>query len=544
MRTAASAMLGARWSGRHLSDERLVARVRAGDTRAFEQIYDRYSRSIHSFCRHLLGHPDDADDAVQHTFLAAYRAIRHSAQPIDLKPWLFAIARNRCISVLRARRHEPAVGGEGAAPEPATEGLLSAVELRESLRDLLRDISTLPEDQRSALILTQLGTLRHEEVARVLGVPTEKVKALVFQARNSLMSARHARETACQDIREQLATLTGGALRRGNLRRHLVSCDGCRDYQRALKRQRAAIVVLLPVVAQPVLRQKVLGEIAGGAAGAGAAGAGASGALGGLAANGVVLKVGIAATVAVTGVGVASFTGDVRRAFGDSDTPAVATLTKAPATNAPGSSSSIAAPPHPRPVALRVPVVSPRHTATKRKHSSAHHELANAPAHASDPVKQHTDNGGSAPSSSAPAAGATPPGLGKQDGTAPGQVKKQGRTHSPPGQAKKNGTHSPPGQVKKNGTNVPPGQVKKNPPASNKAPGGGSPPAAIPPGNANGNGNSNPSGHGNGGGNGNAGGNGNSGGNGNAGGSGNAGGNGNPGGNGNSGGSGGKGKGH
>jgi RNA polymerase sigma factor (sigma-70 family) len=520
-------MLGARWGGRPASDERLVSRVRAGDARAFEAIYDRYARSIHSFCRHLLGQPDDADDAVQHTFLAAYRSIAHSGRPIDLKPWLFAIARNRCISVLRARRHEPAVAGDGEAPEPATEGLLVAVERRESLRDLLRDIGSLPEDQRSALILTQLGMLRHDEVARVLGVPTKKVRALVFQARNSLISARHARETACEDIREQLATLTGGALRRGNLRRHLMSCSGCRDYQLALKRQRAAIVVLLPVVAQPALRQKVLGEIAGGAGAGAGAGAGTGGALGGLAANGVAVKLGIAATVAVTGVGAAALTGKVHRAFGDSDsTPVAKVVAQHPAGRVTSSrvSSRLRAPLPRRGSSDRL--IS-RHTPKRSSHTDpkrAHHRDASSSTGVTEQPAARPQAGSVDAPPGPPAQNPTPPGLANQGGTPPALGRKKA-AHVAPGQAKKKGAHIPPGQAEKNGTSAPPGQAKKSPPASTTGP----PSAASPLGNANGKANGRPDGGGNGnpGGNGNAGSNGIAGGNGNAGGSGNAGGNGN-----------------
>src|SRR5438045_427314 len=78
MRASAPALLRSRFRGESSPDERLVARARAGDARAFEEIYDRYSRPIHSFCRHLLGQADDAEDAVRHTFLSAYRGIQHS----------------------------------------------------------------------------------------------------------------------------------------------------------------------------------------------------------------------------------------------------------------------------------------------------------------------------------------------------------------------------------------------------------------------------------------------------------------------------------
>ena len=79
-------------------------------------------------------------------------------------------------------------------------------------------------------MLSELGDLSHDEIAEVLGVRRDKVKALVFQARESLAGWRAARETPCAEIREQLATLRGGALRRATLRRHLARCPGCRAF--------------------------------------------------------------------------------------------------------------------------------------------------------------------------------------------------------------------------------------------------------------------------------------------------------------------------
>ena len=245
------------------SDERLIARLRAGDTRAFETIYDRYERPIRSFCRHMLGQPEDADDAAQHVFLSAYKALIGTANAIELKPWLFAIARNRCRTMLRGRQRGLGIA-EAVEREPSVEGLTVEVERREHLHDLLRDISRLPEEQRAALILTQLETLRHDDVARVLAVPPDKVKALVFQARESLMASQQARETPCREIREQLATLSGAGLRRRTLRRHVRDCTGCRDFELGLARQRVALSALLPVAATPVVRQVVIGHALGG----------------------------------------------------------------------------------------------------------------------------------------------------------------------------------------------------------------------------------------------------------------------------------------
>src|SRR3569623_1362553 len=88
----------------HLRDERLEARVRAGFDRACEAFFERHHRPLLAFCRHLLGSQEEAEDALQHTFIAAHRALRTDERPVMLRAWLFTIARNRCLSLLRSRR--------------------------------------------------------------------------------------------------------------------------------------------------------------------------------------------------------------------------------------------------------------------------------------------------------------------------------------------------------------------------------------------------------------------------------------------------------
>jgi RNA polymerase sigma factor (sigma-70 family) len=279
------------------SDERLVAAVRAGSEPAFEAIYDRHHRVLLSFCRHMLGSADEAADAVQHTFVAAYRDLTTSDKPIRLRPWLFAIARNRCLSMLRARRDHVDV----ELANPATEGLSAQVVRRQELRDLLADVGRLPEDQRAALVLAELGAVPHGEIAEILDCPREKVKALVFQARSSLAADREAREAPCQEIREELSVLRGGALRRSHLRRHLRQCDGCRAFRDEVRRQRSAMAVVLPVVPAVGLKHSVLSAVGGGGGAAGAASAGGATA-GALGAQALAVKALVAVTV-VAGAG-------------------------------------------------------------------------------------------------------------------------------------------------------------------------------------------------------------------------------------------------
>jgi RNA polymerase sigma factor (sigma-70 family) len=252
------------------SDERLVSLIRGGSDAAFEAMFERHHRAVLALCRHMLGSHQEAEDAVQHAFLAAYRAIREGEQEIRLRPWLFAIARNRCVDVLRGRRERPL----DEAPEPSTEHLSAEVQRRDDLRAMLADVARLPEDQRAALVMAEVGAASHEEIADVLGVRREQVKGLVYQARMSLTASRDARDADCCDIREQLATLRGGSLRRTMLLRHLRTCAGCREFRDELAAQRRALGLLPPVLPTAGLKAGVLGA---GNAGGGAAAAGGGG---------------------------------------------------------------------------------------------------------------------------------------------------------------------------------------------------------------------------------------------------------------------------
>jgi RNA polymerase sigma factor (sigma-70 family) len=267
--------------------------VRAGDDRAFELIFDRYHRGLLAFCTHMLGAREEAEDALQHTFMAAYRAMRATGCEIRLRAWLYTIARNRCLSVLRARREQVAFD----ETRGATDGLAADVDRRAELRGLLADLERLPEEQRAALVLFELGDHSHHEIAEILGVRREKVKALVFQARESLAGWRRARETPCAEIREQLATLRGAALKRATLRRHVATCESCREFEAEVRRQRAAMGAILPIAPTAGFKAAVLSSVLGG--GAAASGSGGGAAAAGLgAAKGLAAKTMLCAAVA------------------------------------------------------------------------------------------------------------------------------------------------------------------------------------------------------------------------------------------------------
>ena len=179
---------------------------------AFEAIYDRHHRGILAFCRHMLGSREEAEDAVQHTFVAAYRDLSGSRQA-DPAQGVALHDRPQPLP-LDPARPPGASARSTTCPSPRSRASPSQVQRRQDLRDMLADLQRLPEDQRAALVLSELGALSHDEIAVTLGVRKDKVKALVFQARESLASSREARDADCREIQEQLAVLRGGSLRR------------------------------------------------------------------------------------------------------------------------------------------------------------------------------------------------------------------------------------------------------------------------------------------------------------------------------------------
>jgi RNA polymerase sigma factor (sigma-70 family) len=275
-------------------DARLVRAVREGDVEAFELIYDRYAGPILGFCRHMLSSSTEAEDAVQETFASAFRALRADGREVGLRPWLYAIARNRCLSMLRARRPvdelEDVCGDADSLPE--------LVARREDLRSLVADVRRLPEQQREALLLAELADMPHRELAQVLGCRPQKVKALVFQARDTLIADRQAREVSCREVCEALAGEGLAGAGRGHMRRHLRVCEDCDGFAQAVRRQRVALALALPVIPSAALKARTLAGALGGGGLTSTAGGSAGGAVLAGAGKGVLLKGLVAALVA------------------------------------------------------------------------------------------------------------------------------------------------------------------------------------------------------------------------------------------------------
>ena len=326
-----------------LGDDRLVAQLRRGNDAAFEVLYDRHQPGVLSYCRHMLGCRDEAEDALQQSFVSAHADILASDKPIRFKAWIYTIARNRCLSILRSRREHPTDDLERVS----TAGLSEEVQNRAEVRELLADMQELPDDQRTALILSELGDLSHADVAEVIECEVAKVKSLVFQARSGLMERRQARETPCEEIREQLSTLRGGSLRRGPLRRHLKACPGCTEFREDVRRQRQLVAAVLPVVPTLALRENALAAVGIGASSAGGGALAGGGGLGTLfAAKAGVAKVAVIALATTGAVGGAvavekQVAGDDNRGPAENASPVAVAAASGPASLAEAVEMSI-----------------------------------------------------------------------------------------------------------------------------------------------------------------------------------------------------------
>ena len=170
------------------SDTRLVDLTRAGNDRAFEAIVERYNAQLLRYCSRIL--PDGrGEDAVQQTFLKAYDAIHRDTTPLSLRGWLFGIAHNVSLNVLRQRGsdHEPL-----EAHDQAAETADATIERRERFREVLAAVAALPPGQRDALLLRELEGRGHEEIARELGVSGGAARQLISRARNGIRAAAAA----------------------------------------------------------------------------------------------------------------------------------------------------------------------------------------------------------------------------------------------------------------------------------------------------------------------------------------------------------------
>ena len=235
----------------------LRSRAARGDAVAFAAVYERHHQALYRYCRSILRHEEDAQDALQSTMTRAFAALQDERRDFDLKPWLFRIAHNEAISILRKRRVTTELDDI-----PVLTDLDDQVDEREQLRLLQMDLADLPDRQRAALVLRELNGLSHAEIAVVLETSAANVKQTIYEARTALFSAREGREMPCDDVRRMLSDGDGRVLRGRGLRAHLRSCGACRAFQADIKHREKRLALLappLPTAGAAALLAEILG---------------------------------------------------------------------------------------------------------------------------------------------------------------------------------------------------------------------------------------------------------------------------------------------
>jgi len=155
------------------------------DANAFAELVRRYQGRLYRLAYRMLGNAEEAQDATQEAFLRAYRALSSFRLDASFSPWMYRIATNVCLDMLRSRRPQASLD-ESPLDPPATLSVEGAVAERERLRAVAEAVGRLPVGLRTVFLLRHEAELSYEEIAQTLGLPLNTVRTRLFRARNAL----------------------------------------------------------------------------------------------------------------------------------------------------------------------------------------------------------------------------------------------------------------------------------------------------------------------------------------------------------------------
>jgi RNA polymerase sigma-70 factor (ECF subfamily) len=182
-----------------MTDEQLLARLKAGETEAFDLLFQKYGPPLLNFINRIVGDRDRAEDLLQETFLRVLRHLAHYRPEARFSTWIYRIATNLCYNELRTRRRHRLVsidGGGGAAIESTLSGSgrksddpHASVVLDEEVRQVEEAIRSLPENERIVLVLRFYDEHSYAEIAEILACPVGTVKSRLHAAVRRLRQA-------------------------------------------------------------------------------------------------------------------------------------------------------------------------------------------------------------------------------------------------------------------------------------------------------------------------------------------------------------------
>lgn len=172
----------------------LVEQVKAGNDRAFDTLMERHKRPVINFVYRIIGDASEAQDVAQDVFVRAYLSIRKPEfhqTTAEFSTWLFQVARNAALDCLRRRRRHPseslsAMEEDGESVPGSVRTAPDVVSARETGAQIAATVALLPEDQRTALILSEYEGLSYAEIAAVMTCSQKSVEARLYRAKQFL----------------------------------------------------------------------------------------------------------------------------------------------------------------------------------------------------------------------------------------------------------------------------------------------------------------------------------------------------------------------
>ena len=246
------------------TDHQLVSAVRAGDDRAFEQLYSRYQRRIAAYVCGMVKDYGRAEDITQEVFVSALRRMRQTERPIAFKPWIYEIAKNACIDAYRRQRRTEEVSYDAddrlsasdhmrlvaTGPEPD-----AAVDTKLELDSLCGAFGGLSDSHHEILVLRELEGRSYKDIGARMGMSRPAVESTLFRARKRLGEEYDELASGARCLRIQAIIARGGRVGRRDgqkLARHLSHCQPCR-------RLAAGAGIEVPVPVRRRIAEKVAG---------------------------------------------------------------------------------------------------------------------------------------------------------------------------------------------------------------------------------------------------------------------------------------------
>ena len=172
---------------RRASDDELVAALRAASPFALNEIHRRYHDVLLAYARKIMGGAHhDAEEVVQDVYIKAHRALSADDREIALRPWLYAITRNRSLDQLRRPQRDVPITDQELGIAARGYDPVSLINRRERVDSLVGHINDLPTRQRKALVMFEVEGHSHSTIGRALKVTAGASKALVCRARGTV----------------------------------------------------------------------------------------------------------------------------------------------------------------------------------------------------------------------------------------------------------------------------------------------------------------------------------------------------------------------